>query len=140
VAGPEVSELPEVIGPVVGVAKPDGKSVSGSSTDSSCVPVSWPDAAGRGVIEALGIVPGVPVAAPEAAGAAAAADGVAAAAVDGAAADDELLPADEQAAIVTSSPAAAAAARAGRTPRTITDDAVLPIDTALPTPDLVLDT
>ena len=54
VAGPEVSDPPEVIGPVDGVANPAGKSDGGSSTDSSCVPVSWPDAAGSGVIDAVG--------------------------------------------------------------------------------------
>src|ERR1700677_1287083 len=56
VAGPEFSDPPEEIGPVVGVAQPAGKSGGGSSPDSSCVPVSWPAAAGSGVIDAEGAV------------------------------------------------------------------------------------
>src|SRR5580692_1414662 len=112
VAGPVVSDPPEVIVPVDGVAKPLGKSVAGSSTDSSCVPVSCPVAAGSGVIDADGVSagdPGVP-AAPEVAGAAVTeADGA------GAAADDELADEeDEHPATVRSTPVIAASTAAAR--------------------------
>jgi hypothetical protein len=144
VAGPEVSDPPEVIGPVVGVVKPAGKSEAGRSTDSSCVPVSWPVAAGSGVIDAEG-------AAPVAAGAedtgaeddagpgddGAGAEDEIAGAADGAGveADDEELPVLEHPTMVTSTPAVAArAAKAGRRRRTTTDD------TVQPTPELDPDT
>jgi hypothetical protein len=129
VAGPEVSEPPEVIGPVDGVANPAGKSDAGSSTDSSCVPVSCPAAAAIGVIDADGDASGPPEApeAPEP-------PEVAVAAADGAeaAAGDE-LPEDEdvQPATVKSTPAIAVSkAAARRSPRTTKDD------TELPTPEL----
>jgi len=133
VAAPEVSDPPELIGPVVGVAKPAGKSDSGSSTDSSCVPVSCPVAAGRAAVDGAGaaddgaVVPAVAAAVP----------GVAEAVTDGvvAAAEGVELLEDEHPATVTSTPAAAArAAKAGRAPDEATED------TALPTPDLDLDT
>ena len=131
VAGPEVSDPPEVIGPVAGVANPAGKSAGGSSTDSSCVPVSWPDAAGSGVIDAVGSAPGE---VPAGAGAVAAPAEVAAVADGaGAAADDE--DEDEHPATVSSAPAMTATApTARRSPRKASDD------TALPTPDLDPDT
>ena len=133
-AGAVVSDPPEVIGPVDGVAKPAGKSDSGSSTDSSCVPVSWPLAAASEVIDPVGTaweaaVPGVAV--PGVAGAAevtAEADGAGVA-------DDAELPEVEHPATVTTRPAVAArTVKARRAPRTATDD------TALPTPDLEPDT
>ena len=138
VAGPEVSDPPELIGPVDGVANPAGKSDSGSSTDSSCVPVSCPDAAASGVIEVVGsAADGVlaPADADAVADGDPVADGDALADGDGAAADVEELPADEHPASAVSAPAtAASAARPGRTRRTATDD------TALPTQDVDLDT
>src|ERR1700684_2310046 len=60
-AAVEVSVPPEVTGPVEAAANPAGKSEAGSSTDSSSVPVSWPAAAGSGVIDAVGSGPAVDV-------------------------------------------------------------------------------
>jgi hypothetical protein len=56
-AAPEVSDPPEVTGPDEDAAKPAGKSDAGSSTDSSWVPVSCPEAAASGVIDAVGRAP-----------------------------------------------------------------------------------
>ena len=58
-AAAEVSVPPEVTGPVEAAVNPDGKSATGSRTDSSSVPVSWPAAAGSGVIDAVGTEPAV---------------------------------------------------------------------------------
>jgi 3-oxoacyl-[acyl-carrier protein] reductase len=144
VAAPEVSDPPELIGPVDGVAKPAGKSDSGSSTDSSWVPVSWPAAAGSEVIETAGAADAD--AAP--AELAAAADGDVAAADDAAAdvtaaddaadvaADEAELPAEEQPAMpaMPATPSSAMALRltAPRRelpPRRTTDDTGLfPLD------------
>jgi hypothetical protein len=112
VAGPVVSDPPELIGLPDGVANPAGKSVAGGSTDSSCVPVSCPVAAASGVVGADGVAaedPGVP-AAPEVAGAAVTeADGA------GAVADDELADEeDEHPATVRSTPVIAASTAAAR--------------------------
>ncbi len=141
-AGPEVSDPPEVIGPVVGAVNSEGKSVAGRSTDSSCVPVSWPLAAGSGAID-------VEEAGPEDAGTVdaglvAAGVGVGVGAGDEVAteadgvevtADEAELPALEHPAAVTRTTAMAArAAKAGRKRRTTSDD------TAQPTPDLDPDT
>jgi hypothetical protein len=64
-----------------------------------------------------------------------------AAEADGDAAPELAEPLDEHPAAVTSTTAAAAsAARAGRAPRGTIDVPVIPTDTALPTPDLYLDT
>jgi hypothetical protein len=77
----------------------------------------------------------VPDAAPDAVpDAAAVADGAAVAV----AVPAELLDPDEHPTTAMSAPAASAA-RAGRTPRMATADPVLPTDTALPTPDLYVD-
>src|ERR1700722_7890564 len=57
VAGPVVSDPPEVIGPLDGAVNPAGKSEAGSSTDASWVPVNCPAAAASGVIEAVGSAP-----------------------------------------------------------------------------------
>jgi hypothetical protein len=128
VAVPEVSEPPELTGPLAGVANPAGKSDSGSSTDSSCVPVSWPDAAGNGGVDAVGSAPG----AGDVAAGAGLADAEPAgteplAAGDRPAADVAELPGEEHPVAAASTPAtAASAARAGRTPRTATDDTALP--------------
>ena len=54
---PEVSDPPEVVAPDEEAVNPEGKSEAGSSTDASWVPVSWPPAAGRGVIDAVGSEP-----------------------------------------------------------------------------------
>jgi hypothetical protein len=124
VALPEVSDPPELIGPLAGVAKPAGKSDSGSSTDSSCVPVSCPDAAGRAVIDAVGSADAVAGAAD--ADAVADGDGVTADAGEVADGGEELLD-EEQPASATSAPVlAASAASTGRTPRTATDDIAQP--------------
>src|SRR5580693_759473 len=56
-AAPVVSDPPEVVGPDDEAAYPVGKSEAGSSTDSRSVPVSWPAAAGSGVIDAVGSDP-----------------------------------------------------------------------------------
>ena len=53
-AAPEVSDPPEVTGPEEDAENPAGKSDAGSSTDSSSVPVSCPEAAASGVIDAVG--------------------------------------------------------------------------------------
>ena len=132
-----MSDPPELVCPPDGVAKPDGKSDSGSSTDCSCVPVSCPAAAGSGVIDALGSAAGAEAAGAEAAGAEAEAEpaGLEAEAegVADAAELDELLDDDEQPATALTTPATAArAARDGRARRTITDDTELPTDTGLP--------
>jgi hypothetical protein len=101
-AGPEVSDPPEVIGPVGGVAYPAGTFEAGSSTDSSCVPVSWPDAAGSGVVDVVGVTPE----AAEVAGAVGTPAEVAEGAdVVGTTADDEELAEDEHPASVISTPA-----------------------------------
>jgi len=54
-----VSEPPEVVAPDEEAVNPAGKSEAGSSTDASSVPVSWPAAAGSGVIDAVGSGPDV---------------------------------------------------------------------------------
>jgi hypothetical protein len=101
------------------------------------------DAAGSGVIDAVGSVPeadGVPEAdwVPEADGVPGAvpdAGALADAVADDPAALVELLDPEEQPAMATATPAAAAsAARDGRNPRTMTDDTELPTDTGLPNP------
>ena len=56
-AAAEVSVPPELTGPDEEALNPAGKSEAGSSTDSSCVPVSWPLAAASGVIDAVGSAP-----------------------------------------------------------------------------------
>ena len=56
-AAPEVSDPPEVVAPDEEAVYPEGKSEAGSSTDSRPVPVSWPAAAGSGVIDAVGSDP-----------------------------------------------------------------------------------
>ena len=56
-----VSEPPEVVAPDEEAVNPAGKSEAGSSTDASSVPVSWPAAAGSGVIDAVGSGPVVAV-------------------------------------------------------------------------------
>src|SRR5580693_10081990 len=56
-AAPVVSDPPEVVGPDDEAAYPVGKSEAGSSTDSRSVPVSWPAAAGSGVIDPVGSAP-----------------------------------------------------------------------------------
>ena len=56
-AAPEVSDPPEVVAPDDEAVYPEGKSEAGSSTDSRLVPVSWPAAAGSGVIDAVGSDP-----------------------------------------------------------------------------------
>src|SRR5580704_15410731 len=56
-AAADVSDPPEVTGPDEAAANPAGKSDTGTSTDSSSVPVSWPEAAGSGVIDAVGSGP-----------------------------------------------------------------------------------
>jgi hypothetical protein len=63
-AAPEVSDPPEVVAPDEEAVYPEGKSEAGSSTDCRAVPVSWPAAAGSGVIDAVG---SDPVAGPDAA-------------------------------------------------------------------------
>src|SRR5580693_5977175 len=60
-AAPVVSDPPEVVAPDDDAVYPVGKSEAGSSTDSSSVPVSWPAAAGSGVIDAVGSGPAVDV-------------------------------------------------------------------------------
>ena len=134
VAGPEVSDPPEVIGPVDGAANPGGKSVAGSSTDSSWLPVSWPAAAASGVTDAVGGAPaGVAaaagaVAAPVVAVPAVAAPAVDAAETDGAGAaaedteDDDVHPATASStpAMTPSTPTAR------RSPRKAVDDTALP--------------
>jgi hypothetical protein len=127
VALPEVSESPELTGPDAGVTYPLGKSDPGSSTDSSCVPVSCPAAAGSGVMDAAGSELADDETDAEADDEAdAEADGEAGAEGDDEAAEDEeLLLDDEQPATVTSTPTAAAmTAAAGRT-RRMTEDTVL---------------
>ena len=140
VALPEVREPPELIGPLAGVANPEGKSDSGSSTDSSCVPVSWPDAAGSGVMDAVGPAPApedtaAEDTAPDAAALPLAGVGLAAVGAladgDGAAADVAELLGEEHPATAASTPATAASAMTDeRTPPAAIDD------TALPVPDL----
>ena len=135
-----MSEPPELIGPLAGVANPEGKSDAGNSTDSSCVPVSCPDAAGSGVIDAVGPAPedaapedaapdAVAVPAPVAvlAGAEVLADG------DDAAADVEELPEEEHPATAASTPATAPSTTNGRSLRTAIDDTVLPTSDLDPT-------
>ena len=56
-AAPVVSDPPEVVAPDEEAVYPAGKSEAGSSTDSRSVPVSWPAAAGSGVIDAVGSDP-----------------------------------------------------------------------------------
>ena len=56
-AAPVVSDPPEVVAPDEEAAYPEGKSEAGSSTDCRSVPVSWPAAAGSGVIDAVGSDP-----------------------------------------------------------------------------------
>ena len=137
---PEVSEPPELIGPLVGVANPEGKSDSGNSTDSSCVPVSCPDAGGSGVVDADGAAPedaapdAVAVSAPLAVlvGAEVLAEG------DGAAVEAAELLEEEHPAAVANTPAAAASTTTdGRTLRTAIDDTVVPTSDLDPDPDNV---
>src|SRR5580692_3559277 len=56
-AAPVVSDPPEVVAPDDDAVYPVGNSEAGSSTDSRSVPVSWPAAAGSGVIDAVGSDP-----------------------------------------------------------------------------------
>jgi hypothetical protein len=106
------------------------------------VPVSCPDAAASGVVEAVGAgavaVPADDGAAADGDGAAADAEeaGVAEAGVEDAGVEEP--PADEHPASVTSTPAtAASAAKADGTPRTATDVTALPTPDVDPTPDKV---
>jgi 3-oxoacyl-[acyl-carrier protein] reductase len=134
VAAPEVSDPPEVIGPADGAANPGGKSVAGSSADSSWVPVSWPDAAASGVIDAVGgALAGAAAAAGAVAAPVAAVPVVAAPALDAAAADGAVAAAEDtededvHPATASSTPAMTPSTpTARRSPRKAVDDIALP--------------
>jgi membrane peptidoglycan carboxypeptidase len=99
------------------------------------VPVSCPDAAASGVIEAVGSAAGA-VAVPVDAGAVA--DRVAVADGGDAAADvEEPLEAEHPVSVTITPATAASAAMAGGAPRTTNDDTALPTPDVDPTPDNV---